>query len=144
MTPDGGELVVLPTYTAMLGLQRLLASRGLGPSEADALLFGVSIRDVNFSFKLMKREVLDALDLKSEGSLIDAELVVKAIKRGFSVQQIGLDYFPRVHGTSHLSSPGVIVKMMRELIKLYFDMKRRVPRRNSPVVEFETAHRNRR
>jgi UDP-N-acetylmuramyl tripeptide synthase len=29
LTPRGGELVVLPTYTAMLGLQRLLASRGL-------------------------------------------------------------------------------------------------------------------
>ena len=29
LTPAGGELVVLPTYTAMLGLQRLLASRGL-------------------------------------------------------------------------------------------------------------------
>ena len=29
LTPDGGELVVLPTYTALLGLQRLLASRGL-------------------------------------------------------------------------------------------------------------------
>jgi UDP-N-acetylmuramyl tripeptide synthase len=29
LTPDGGELVLLPTYTAMLGLQRLIASRGL-------------------------------------------------------------------------------------------------------------------
>jgi UDP-N-acetylmuramyl tripeptide synthase len=29
LTPTGGELVVLPTYTAMLALQRLLASRGL-------------------------------------------------------------------------------------------------------------------
>ena len=29
LTPEDGELVVLPTYTAMLGLQRLLASRGL-------------------------------------------------------------------------------------------------------------------
>jgi lipid II isoglutaminyl synthase (glutamine-hydrolysing) len=29
LTPDGDELVVLPTYTAMLGLQRLLADRGL-------------------------------------------------------------------------------------------------------------------
>jgi UDP-N-acetylmuramyl tripeptide synthase len=29
LTPDGGELVVLPTYTAMLALQRLLAERGL-------------------------------------------------------------------------------------------------------------------
>jgi UDP-N-acetylmuramyl tripeptide synthase len=29
LTPDGGELVLLPTYTAMLGLQRILAARGL-------------------------------------------------------------------------------------------------------------------
>jgi UDP-N-acetylmuramyl tripeptide synthase len=29
LTPEGGELVVLPTYTAMLGLQRIVADRGL-------------------------------------------------------------------------------------------------------------------
>jgi lipid II isoglutaminyl synthase (glutamine-hydrolysing) len=29
LTPSGGELVVLPTYTAMLGLQRLVVERGL-------------------------------------------------------------------------------------------------------------------
>jgi lipid II isoglutaminyl synthase (glutamine-hydrolysing) len=29
LTPAGGELVVLPTYTAMLGLQRIVAGRGL-------------------------------------------------------------------------------------------------------------------
>jgi len=29
LTPEGGELVVLPTYTAMLGLQRIVAARGL-------------------------------------------------------------------------------------------------------------------
>ena len=29
LTSAGGELIVLPTYTAMLGLQRILTSRGL-------------------------------------------------------------------------------------------------------------------
>ncbi len=29
LTPAGGELVVLPTYTAMLALQRIVAARGL-------------------------------------------------------------------------------------------------------------------
>ena len=92
------------------------------------LLFRISVRDVNFSFKLMRREVLDAVQLRSEGSLIDAELIVKARNRGFIVQQIGLDYFPRVHGTSHLSSPTVILKIFRELVTLYPDMKRRESR----------------
>lgn len=105
------------------------------------VLFNISIRDVNFSFKLMRREVLKAIDLRSEGSLIDAEMVVKARNRGFVIQQIGLDYFPRVHGTSHLSSPKVIFKIMREMVTLYPEMKRRA-QRTAPVVEFEAARRH--
>jgi glycosyltransferase involved in cell wall biosynthesis len=94
-------------------------------------LFGVRVRDINFSFKLMKREVLQTIQLRSEGSLIDAELIVKAINHGFVVQQIGLDYFPRVHGESSLSSPAIIVKIFREMFTLAGDMRRRVPRASS-------------
>ena len=92
------------------------------------ILFNIHIRDINFSFKLFKREVLQAIQLRSEGSLIDAELIVKARNHGFFIQQIGLDYFPRVLGTSHLSSPAVIVKIFRELIAIFPEMRRRVPR----------------
>src|SRR5258705_177160 len=74
------------------------------------ILFRIYVRDVNFSFKLMRREVLQAIQLRSEGSLIDAEMIVKARNHGFIIQQIGLDYFPRVHGTSHLASASVIFK----------------------------------
>src|ERR1051325_6482890 len=91
------------------------------------VLFGWPHRDINFSFKLLKREVLEAIDLKSEGSLIDAELIVKAKNRGFAIQQIGLDYFPRIRGTSHLSSPKVILKIFAELVRLYPEMRRKVP-----------------
>jgi glycosyltransferase involved in cell wall biosynthesis len=92
------------------------------------VLFGWPHRDINFSFKLMKREVLEAIELKSEGSLIDAELIVKAKNRGFAIQQIGLDYFPRIRGTSHLGSPKVILKILAELVKLYPEMRKKVPR----------------
>jgi glycosyltransferase involved in cell wall biosynthesis len=98
------------------------------------VLFGWPHRDINFSFKLMKREVLGAIELKSEGSLIDAELIVKAKNRGFTIQQIGLDYFPRVRGTSHLGSPSVIVKILRELRQLYPEMRKRVPREGVVVL----------
>lgn len=95
------------------------------------LLFGWPHRDINFSFKLLRREVLAAVELRSEGSLIDAELIVKARNLGFVIQQLGLDYFPRVRGTSTLSSPGVILKILRELVTLYPDMRR--PRRRTPA-----------
>jgi glycosyltransferase involved in cell wall biosynthesis len=98
------------------------------------ILFGWPHRDINFSFKLLKREVLRAIELKSEGSLIDAELIVKAKNHGFAIQQIGLDYFPRIRGTSSLSSPTVILKILRELVQLYPEMRRRVPRESAPEV----------
>src|SRR3954447_19508677 len=91
------------------------------------MLFGWPHRDINFSFKLMKREVLEAVELKSEGSLIDAELIVKAKNLGFVIQQLGLDYFPRPRGRSTLSSPAVILKIFRELLTLYPEMRH--PRR---------------
>jgi glycosyltransferase involved in cell wall biosynthesis len=81
-------------------------------------LFRLKIRDVNFAFKLIRREVLDHLDLVSEGSFIDAELLAKAQRRGYYIIQFGVDYFPRERGTSTLSSPGVIVKILRELVQL--------------------------
>ena len=89
------------------------------------ILFGWPHRDINFSFKLMKRSVLRAIELKSEGSLIDAELVVKAKNRGFTIQQIGIDYFPRTRGQSNLGSFSVVLKILRELVRLYPEMRRR-------------------
>ncbi len=90
-------------------------------------LFGWPHRDINFSFKLIRRDALRAIDLRAEGSLIDAELLVKARNLGFVIQQIGLDYFPRSRGQSTLSSPRVIVQLLRELVALYPEMKH--PRR---------------
>lgn len=78
------------------------------------LLFGVRMRDINFAFKLCRSRIFDHVSLKSEGSFIDAELVVKAQKYGYSVIQFGVDYFPRTRGVSTLSSPSVIFKILRE------------------------------
>lgn len=89
------------------------------------ILFGWPHRDINFSFKLMKRRILEVIELQSEGSLIDAELVVKAKNHGFVIQQIGIDYFPRTRGQSHLGSFTVVLKILRELVRLFPAMRRR-------------------
>jgi glycosyltransferase involved in cell wall biosynthesis len=86
-------------------------------------LFGTAIKDINFSFKVMHRRVLESIELKAEGSFVDAELVVKAIRRGFRVFQMGVDYFPRSRGISTLSSPSVIAKILKELVELYSDVR---------------------
>lgn len=104
------------------GLRRSIYSRVY--NTLMGVLFGWPFRDINFAFKVFRREVLSAFELRSEGSLIDAELIIKAKNSGFVVQQIGIDYFPRAFGDSHLSSIGVVLRIFRELITLYPDMRR--------------------
>jgi glycosyltransferase involved in cell wall biosynthesis len=82
------------------------------------VLYGVRVRDVNFAFKVCRSRIFNDISLKSEGSFIDAELVVRAKKLGYSLVQFGVDYFPRTRGVSTLSKPSVIVKILREAFAL--------------------------
>jgi len=95
------------------GLHRALYT--IGYHVLIRLLFGLRIRDVNFAFKLFRRPLLQRFELRSEGSFIDAELLLRARKAGAVMIQMGLDYFPRTRGPSKLSSLGVIAAILREM-----------------------------
>jgi glycosyltransferase involved in cell wall biosynthesis len=86
-------------------------------------LLGLSVRDVNFAFKLVRREVLDHVELRSEGSFIDAELLARAKSLGFHIIQFGVDFFPRSRGVSTLSSPSVILHIVKEMATLLPDIR---------------------
>jgi glycosyltransferase involved in cell wall biosynthesis len=88
------------------------------------LLYGLPLRDVNFSFKLFRRSLLAHMNLKSEGSFIDAEFLIRARRAGASIIQIGVDYFPRTRGLSTLSSPAVILKILREMLGMWPELRR--------------------
>ena len=87
------------------------------------VLFGVRLRDINFAFKLCRRRIFDHVKLASEGSFIDAELTIRAMKHGYRVVQFGVDYYPRTRGVSTLSSPTVIAKILREMWTLRHELR---------------------
>jgi glycosyltransferase involved in cell wall biosynthesis len=81
-------------------------------------LFGLRLRDANFSFKLVRKVVLEHVEITSEGSFIDVELLVRAERSGFKIIQFGVDYFARTRGVSTLSSFPVIAQLVGELVSL--------------------------
>lgn len=96
-------------------------------------IFGIVLRDVNFSCKLIRRSLLSGMTLKSEGSFIDAELLARCAARGAVIQQLGVDYFPRTRGLSTLSSPRTVLNILREMTLLAPEIRaERRRRRGTP------------
>ena len=132
----GRALRVLRHYEADMVSAYRLDRTGEGPRRAVysfvynslvQLAFGTRVRDINFAFKLVRRHVLEAARPVSEGSFIDAELVIRAQRLGFHIVQIGVDYFPRSRGVSTLSSLAVIRRMLTEMRELRSELNRIAP-----------------
>jgi glycosyltransferase involved in cell wall biosynthesis len=85
--------------------------------------FGVSARDVDAAFKLIRREVLDGMELVSTGAMIDTELLAKAGRRGARMVELPVEHRPRIAGEASGANPLVILRAFVELFRLRRDMR---------------------
>lgn len=69
------------------------------------VLFGVKISDAHCGMRAVRRDALQTLDLHSTGMEFASEMVFKAYRRGLTVSEIPIDYYPRV-GESKLNRVG--------------------------------------
>jgi glycosyltransferase involved in cell wall biosynthesis len=89
------------------------------------LLFGRLVRDVNCAFKLIRRDLLCGLDLRSNGALINTELLVKARQRGARIVEVAVEHYPRESGKQTGANPRVVLRAFSELIAFRRSMGRR-------------------
>ena len=69
------------------------------------VLFGVKVSDAHCGMRALRREALPVLDLHSTGMEFASEMVFKAYRRGLTVSEVPIDYYPRV-GESKLNRFG--------------------------------------
>jgi glycosyltransferase involved in cell wall biosynthesis len=79
------------------------------------IFFRLHIRDVDCAFKLYRAEFFDKVELKSDGALIDAEVLIKLKKAGARIAQVGVHHYPRLVGEQTGSKLKVILKTAREI-----------------------------
>jgi glycosyltransferase involved in cell wall biosynthesis len=85
--------------------------------------FDLPVRDVDCAFKLIRRDLLEAIPLTSGGAMISTELVVRAVGAGATVREIGVHHRPRVAGEQSGASPRVVLKAFRELARLQGELR---------------------
>jgi glycosyltransferase involved in cell wall biosynthesis len=83
--------------------------------------FDLHVCDVNFAFKLFHRALLDQIVLTSEGSFIDAELLLEMKRTGARIAEIGMDYYHRIAGVSTLASNRVVLVIFREMLNYHME-----------------------
>lgn len=85
--------------------------------------FDLRIRDVNCAFKLFRREVLEAVDLRSDGAFVNTELLARARSRGWRIHQVPVSHYQRQAGVQTGAQPRVVAKAFVELAQLYGDLQ---------------------
>ena len=81
-------------------------------------LFDLKLRDIDCAFKLYKREIFDTIEMRSTGALIDTEILARAVRKGYTIKQIGVHHYPRMSGQDTGSNINVILRAFKELFKL--------------------------
>jgi glycosyltransferase involved in cell wall biosynthesis len=102
------------------GAFRLLVSNGYNGLASFA--FGMSVRDLNCSFKLFRREALTSLPLEEDHFFIDTEIVVQLHRAGYRYVQKGVRHYPRTSGRSTVS-PWDVPRTFLALAKLWLKLR---------------------
>jgi glycosyltransferase involved in cell wall biosynthesis len=88
------------------------------------ILFKMNVKDIDCAFKLYKREIFDDIEMKSGGALIDAEILARAVRKGYTITQKGVHHYPRKAGEQTGANLKVILRAFVELFKLYNQIRK--------------------
>jgi glycosyltransferase involved in cell wall biosynthesis len=82
-------------------------------------LFRIRIRDIDCDFRLIRRSLLDEIQLRSTSGTVCVELVRKLELLPYRVLEAGVHHFPRLHGRSQFFRVRSLLITLIQLMRLY-------------------------
>ncbi len=82
------------------------------------VLFRVRVRDVDCSFKVFRREVLDKITIECTDFFVDTELVAKVRKWNFRLAEKGVRHYPRAAGETKVQ-PSDVPRTLRTVAQMW-------------------------
>jgi glycosyltransferase involved in cell wall biosynthesis len=105
------------------------------------LLFGLSVRDVDCDFRMMRRAIFDRVRLEKNSGVICLEMMKKIEDAGFTIVEVPVHHYHRAHGKSQFFNFRRIGRTAVDVMKLWYAL---VIRRTHRAPVENAAHGNER
>jgi glycosyltransferase involved in cell wall biosynthesis len=84
------------------------------------ILFGLTVRDVDCDFRLMRRRMFDVVRLEKNSGVICLEMMKKFKDAGFRVAEVPVHHYHRAHGKSQFFNFPRIARTGVDVLKLWW------------------------
>ena len=85
-----------------------------------SLLFGLSVRDVDCDFRLMRRAIFEKIDLSKTSGVICLEMMKKIEDAGFRIVEVPVHHYHRAFGRSQFFNFRRLFRTAIDVFKLWF------------------------
>jgi glycosyltransferase involved in cell wall biosynthesis len=87
-----------------------------------SLLFGLSVRDVDCDFRLMRRSIFEKIDLEKSSGVICLEMMKKIEDAGFRIVEVPVHHYHRAYGKSQFFNFRRIAKTGVDVLRLWYEL----------------------
>jgi glycosyltransferase involved in cell wall biosynthesis len=119
MTPDA-DLVNGYKISRSDPLHRIIIGRVY--HHIVSILFGLTVRDVDCDFRLMRRSIFDRIQLEKSSGVICLELMKKIQDAGFRIVEVPVHHYHRAFGRSQFFNFRRVAKTSIDVMRLWFEL----------------------
>jgi glycosyltransferase involved in cell wall biosynthesis len=83
-------------------------------------LFGLTVRDVDCDFRLMRRSIFERINLEKNSGVICLEMMKKITDGGFRIVEVPVHHYHRAFGKSQFFNFPRIAKTALDVLRLWF------------------------
>src|SRR5947207_7757698 len=87
-----------------------------------SILFGLTVRDVDCDFRLMRRAIFERINLEKTSGVICLEMMKKIQDAGFRVVEVPVHHYHRAFGRSQFFNLRRIVKTGVDVLRLWYSL----------------------
>ena len=117
----GADIVVGVRSDKQYGAYRMLVSSGY--NRLVRMMFGDELRDPG-SCRMVRLAPYRRLKVVSGSAFVNAERLIRARRRGFRIEQVKVDKYPRLGGRPKGGHPMVVLGATFDLFRVWWDLKR--------------------